>query len=55
MISGKKNALGIALLMLLMAVTGVIVLRGQPLSLLGAALKQLQPQYILLALGFMFA
>ena len=55
MISGKKNALGIALLMLLMAVTGVIVLRGQPLSLLGAALKQLRPQYILLALGFMFA
>ena len=55
MISGRKNALGIALIVLLMGITGGVILRGQPLSLLGAALKQLRPQYILLALGFMFA
>jgi len=55
MISGRKNALGVALIVLLMGATGLIVLRGQPLSLLGAALKQLRPQYILLALGLMFA
>ena len=51
MISGRKNALGIALIVLLMGITGGVILRGQPLSLLGAALKQLRPQYILLALG----
>ncbi|MCI8869395.1 MAG: flippase-like domain-containing protein [Lawsonibacter sp.] len=53
MMSGKKNCLGLLLLAALMGVTGAVLLRGESLRLLGAALRQLRPPFLLLALGAM--
>lgn len=53
MMSSKRSWLGAALLALLMAVTGAVLLRGQSLALLGRALLQAKPQFILLGLGLM--
>lgn len=51
---GKKNKLGILLLVILMAVTGGILLRGQPVSVLWANIKRLNPWLLLPGLGMMF-
>ncbi len=53
MIQGKKNWLGLLLMALLMGVTGAVLLRGQPLSLLWASMKHLKPQFLLLGLLMM--
>ena len=53
MMSKKRNWLGPALLALLMGVTAVLLLKGQPLSLLWASLKRLKAPYVLLGLGMM--
>lgn len=54
MIQGKKNMLGVLLLILLMAVTGSILLKGQPVSVLWANLKHLNPWLLLPGLAMMF-
>lgn len=53
MIRGKKILLGLLLLIFLMALTGVILLRGQPVSLLWANLKHMNPWLLLPGLGMM--
>lgn len=47
MIRGKKVLLGVILLVFLMAVTGIILLRGQPVSLVWANLKHMNPWMLL--------
>lgn len=54
MIQNKKNILGILLLMVLMAVTGSILLKGQTMSVLWANLRHLNPWLLLPGLGMMF-
>lgn len=54
MIQNKKNILGILLLAALMAVTGSILLKGQPVSVLWANLKHLNPWLLLPGLAMMF-
>ncbi|MCM1025038.1 MAG: flippase-like domain-containing protein [Roseburia sp.] len=54
MIKGRKAFLGLLSLVLLMALTGAILLRGQPLSLLWANLKHMDPWMLLPGLGMMF-
>lgn len=51
---GKKNKLGILLLVVLMAVTGGILLKGQPMSVLWANIRSLNPWLLLPGLGMMF-
>lgn len=51
---GKKSKLGILLLLILMAVTGAILLKGQPLCVLWANLKRINPWYLLPGLVMMF-
>ena len=58
---GKKKALGILFMAALMAVTGAILLKGQPVSVLWANLKHLNPghrfaiAWAILLWGFMSA
>lgn len=54
MIQRKKAGLGILFMLVLMAVTGGILLRGQPLSVLWANLKHLHPWLLLPGLIMMF-
>lgn len=54
MMQGKKRGLGILLLAALMAVTGGILLKGQPVSILWANLKRLNPWLLLPGLAMMF-
>lgn len=54
MIQGKKNRLGILLLLALMALTGSILLKGQPISVLWSNLKHLNPWLLLPGLAMMF-
>ena len=54
MMQGKKTGLGILLLLALMAVTGGILLKGQPISILLANLKHLNPWLLLPGLAMMF-
>ena len=51
---GKKRGLGILLLAVLMAVTGGILLKGQPVGILWANLKRLNPWSLLPGLAMMF-
>lgn len=51
---GKKNRLGILLLVVLAAVTGGILLKGQPVSILWANLRRLNPWLLLPGLAMMF-
>lgn len=51
---GKKKALGILFMAALMAVTGAILLKGQPVSVLWANLKHLNPWLLLPGLAMMF-
>lgn len=53
MIQGKKNWLGLLLMAVLMGITGAVLLKGQPLSLLAASLKHLKPQFLLLGIMMM--
>lgn len=54
MMQGKKTGLGILFLLALMAVTGGILLKGQPISILLANLKHLNPWLLLPGLAMMF-
>ena len=53
MIQGKKNWLGLLLMVVLMGVTGTVLLKGQPVSLLAASMKHLKPQFLVLGLLMM--
>lgn len=53
MIQGKKNWLGLLFMALLMGVTGMVLLKGQPVGLLAASLKHLKPQFLLLGILMM--
>ncbi len=50
MIHGKKNWLGLLLMVVVMGVTGAVLLKGQPVGLMVASMKHLKPQYLLLGL-----
>lgn len=51
--SNKKNLLGSGLLLALMALTGFLLLRDQPISALLDVLREVHPLYVLLGLGLM--
>lgn len=51
--SNKKNLVGGLLLLALMALTGFLLLRDQPLSNLVDILRGVKPQYVVLGLGLM--
>ena len=54
MMQGKKSWLGLLMMAALMCVTGIVLFRGQPVSLLWACLKHLNPWFLLLGLALMF-
>jgi len=53
MMQGKKNWLGLLFMAVLMGVTGAVLLKGQSLGMLWAAMKHLRPQFLLLGLALM--
>lgn len=54
MMQGKKSWLGLLMMIALMCITGIVLFRGQPVSLLWACMKNLNPWYVLLGLALMF-
>lgn len=53
MIQKKKNLLGFLMMAALMTVTGGVLLRGQPVSLLWESMRRLKPQFLLAGLSLM--
>lgn len=54
MMQGKKKWMGILFLAAMMAITGIVLLRGQSMGLLWESLKQIRPWYLLGGLALMF-
>lgn len=54
MIRGKRNLLGLLFMAALMAVTGCVLLKGKPVSLLWDHIRHVKPGYLALGLALMF-